>query len=266
VTGPVVPLLVAVLVALAVLLLARPGPVAPPRERPADGRGRLSFGVVASAAAALCLLLLGLEGTTLALALIVGGAAAGVLSTWRRGRRARAALERQTRVVELSEALVGELRAGQPVVAALRRGVEVWPAFAPVAAAADLGADVAGAMRRLARESGTPALANVASAWQVSERTGSSLARTVDQVASSAREDLATGRLVRSELASAQATARLVALLPVATLAMAAGAGGDPWAFLLTRPAGLACLATGVGLVLLGLWWIDRIASGVGAR
>ena len=69
--------------------------------------------------------------------------------------------------------------------------------------------------------------------------------------------------LVRAELASAQATARLVAAPAVATLAMSSGIGADPWGFLLHHPAGVACLGAGVALVLAGLWWIDRIAAGV---
>jgi tight adherence protein B len=68
---------------------------------------------------------------------------------------------------------------------------------------------------------------------------------------------------VRAELASAHATARLVAVLPLATLGLSTGTGGDPWGFLLGHPAGLACLATGTGLVLGGLAWIDRIADAV---
>jgi tight adherence protein B len=206
-----------------------------------------------------------LDGTALALGLVALAAAGGVLRLWRRGR-ARQESERTRRaVVDLGEALVGELRAGLPPVTALQRGAEQWPAFAPAAAAARLGADVPEALRRLAATPGAQDLRPLASAWQVSEQSGAALAATLGQVVESARERRTAAQLVRSELASAQATARLVALLPAATLAMAAGVGADPWHFLLERPAGLACLAAGVALVLAGLEWIDRIAAAVTA-
>ena len=70
--------------------------------------------------------------------------------------------------------------------------------------------------------------------------------------------------LVRSELSSARATARLVALLPLGTLVMSAGIGGSPWSFLTGHPVGLGCLAAGTALVFAGLAWIDRIAASVG--
>jgi tight adherence protein B len=141
----------------------------------------------------------------------------------------------------------------------------VWSEFGAVAGAARLGADVPAALRRLAEQPGADELRQVAAAWQVSERSGATLAATLTQVVESARARQSTAALVRSELASAQATARLVAALPVATLAMSSGIGADPWDFLLHRPAGVACLAAGLALVLGGLAWIDRIAARVTA-
>jgi len=163
-------------------------------------------------------------------------------------------------VVEVCEALAGELRAGQPPLTALRHCVEVWPALETVATAGELGADVPRSLRRLARLPGASGLTEVAGAWQVSQGSGGTMAPALSRVADASRRRRATRHLVASELGSAQATARLVAVLPVAVLAMGSGLGGDPWAFLLTTPPGIACLASGLLLAYAGLAWIERIA------
>jgi tight adherence protein B len=208
-------------------------------------------------------LLVSVQGRRLALALIVLGAVAGAASLVSRSRLTRAAERRQAQVVEVAEALVGELRAGQPLVASLEHCVESWPELDVVVSAARLGADVPSALRRVARRPGAEGLREVASAWQVAERSGAGLAAALSQVAETARARQGTRHLVRGELASAQATARLVALLPVASLAMSAGIGGHPWRFLLDTAPGLACLAAGLLCAFAGLLWIDRIATGV---
>jgi tight adherence protein B len=260
VSGALAVLLAALGAALAVTSPRRPDPRV--RRRPPwtrhPGAG-LVVGLLAAVAAAPALV----DGLRLLLTLVLVGGAAAVLVLVRRARVARAAERRRARVVDVCEALAGELRAGQPVVAAVEHAVQVWPELEPVAVAARLGADVPAALRRLAARSGAEGLRNVASAWQVSQSSGGGLATALSQVADSARERAATRQLVRGELASAQATARLVALLPLVSLAMSAGIGGDPWHFLLATPLGVACLAAGGACAFAGLLWIDRIAAGV---
>ncbi len=208
-------------------------------------------------------LLLSVDGTDLALALTGLGAVAGTSLLVGRARAAAAVERRQLQVVEVCEALAGELRAGQPFVASLEHCATLWPEIEPVVASARLGADVPAAFRRLGEQPGAAGLREVAAAWQVSHASGAGLASALSQVSRTARERQATRHLVRGELASAQATARLVALLPLASLAMSAGIGGDPWHFLLGTAPGLACLAAGIGLALVGLLWIDRISADV---
>ena len=206
------------------------------------------------------------DGRQLVLALVGIGAGSGAWSLLARGRRRVAADARQAKVVEVCEALVGELRAGQPLVTCLEHGLAVWPELEPVVAAGRLGADVPAALRSLSRLPGASGLGEAAAAWQISAGSGTGLSFALGQVAESARQAETTRQLVRSELSSAQATARLVALLPFGALAMGAGIGADPWHILLATPLGLTCLATGLGLAYLGLLWIDRIAAAVLAR
>ena len=254
-------------VALLVAPTVRAGPV-PPSDEVSSGAvgGRSRAVAVAVLAGVAGALVATVDGLRLALALIVLGCAAAVAQLVRRARRAAAAELRQALVVAVCEALVGELRAGQPLVTSLEHCVEVWPEFAPVVAAGRLDADVPTALRRLACQPGAEGLREVAAAWQLSQRSGAGLATALAQVAGTARQRQATRHLVHGELASAQATARLVALLPVASLAMSAGIGGDPWHFLLATPVGLACLGLGACFALAGLLWIDRIAVGVLTR
>lgn len=226
------------------------------RLRPGPGVAALVAGVVG-------ILVVLVDGTRLLLALVLVGVALAVGVLVRRGRVARAAARRQALVVDVCESLVGELRAGQPLVAGLEHCLDVWADLEPVVAAARLSADVPEALRRLASRPGAEGLREIASAWQVSQRSGAGLAAALSQVARTARERQSTRHLVRGELASAQATARLVAGLPLVSLAMSAGIGGNPWHFLLGTPFGVACLGGGALFAFLGLLWIDAIARAV---
>ncbi len=176
----------------------------------------------------------------------------------------RAARRRDARaVLEVCDVLVAELGAGRPTGDALSAAARHWPVLAPVVEAFHLGADVPSAWRDLAsRRQGARDLRLVAAAWQVSHQTGHGLAHALGRTARGIRSRQRTERVVESELASARATARLVASLPVVALAMGSGAGGSPWRFLLGTPVGWGCLGLGVLLLVLGLWWIERIADG----
>ncbi len=182
-----------------------------------------------------------------------------IVGPWRR-RRHRVA--DTAAVLEVCDLLAAELTVGRPPEAALRAAGRHWPPLGPVVEACHLGADVPAALRSLARERpGAADLRLVAAAWQVAHHSGHGLAAALGRTARGIRARRRTRRLVDSELASARATARLVALLPLAVLLMGSGAGSDPWGFLLTTTIGLACLASGLVLIGLGLWWIERLAD-----
>jgi tight adherence protein B len=182
---------------------------------------------------------------------------------WRRRQESRAAEARAVRTVEVCDLLAAELAAGRAREAALDEAAASWSELRPVADACRLGGDVPAALRAVAGHPGAQGLRLLAAAWAVSQRAGSGLASATRRVADAVRTEQATHRVVAGELASARATARLMAALPVLALLMGSGAGGDPWSFLFNSMWGLACLAGGLALGLVGLWWIELIARGV---
>ncbi len=193
-------------------------------------------------------------------------AGAGAMGLRSRRRAAGRAGDRAARVQEACEVMAGELAAGLPPGRVLAAAVGVCPELAPVLAAHRLGGSVPGALHLAAAAPGAGDLALVAAAWQVAHRSGAGLAEALAGVSEALRERQSLRRLVGSELASARATARLMVALPVLTLLMGSGIGGDPVGFLTGSPGGWACLAGGLGLGLAGLGWIETIAGAVEER
>ncbi len=251
----------AMLAAFLAVPARRPGRAAPVGGTSRSAAARRTSGVAAAVAVVAGIVLL--DGRDLVLGGVLAVAGVGVGLVLRQARLARAAERRSEQLVEAGEALVGELLAGQPPGAALARAVAIWPELEPVASAGPLGADVPAAMRRLALRPGAEAMTEVAAAWRLGQGSGVGLSRSLEQVLVTTRARQETGRRVRSELASARATARLVAVLPVLSLFAAQSMGARPWRFLLGTPPGIACLAVGLALGLAGLWWIERIAAAV---
>ena len=195
--------------------------------------------------------------------LAVAGAAMREVS---RRRRAADADRRSDLVLVVCDGLASDLRAGQPPVAALEAAIHEWPELAPAVSAARLGADVPATLRGLAARPGAGQLRTVAAAWQVAHRSGAGLAGALAMAADRLREDRATARVVATEMAAAQATARLLAALPVGVLLLGNGLGGDPVGFLLDTTPGLVCLCSGLALEYAGLCWLARITDVVTGR
>jgi tight adherence protein B len=249
--------------ALAVALLLPPrsvldGPRAQPGRMP-ESRRWLLLAVAVGAGGA------GLLGRPEAVVIVLVGAGAVAVGGRMvvRRHRDRAAAAVRAGLVELCDAVCAELAAGQTALVALERAASEWRVLDPAVRVARAGGDVPAAIRSAATVPGAGDLRILAAAWQVADRTGHGLGDAVAGVARELRAAEQTRRVVTGELASARATARLVAALPLAALAMGAGAGAEPWTFLLGHPVGLACLAGGLACGLLGLAWIEALARGV---
>lgn len=242
----------AVAAAIAVVLSLRPPPAVPARPADTAVPGWLIPLVVVAG-----LPLAGLWGAVAGAVVLAGR------QLWRMRRRRQQAIATAEQVLEACELLAAEVSAGQPPDRALGRAAETWPVLRPVAEAAVLGGDLPATLRRLGEQPGAGELRLVGAAWEVAHRSGSGLADALHRVCATVRADRATRRVVESELASARATARLIAALPVVVLLLGSGGEGSTWGFLTGTPIGGLCLVAGLGLGLLGLWWIERIAAGV---
>jgi tight adherence protein B len=207
-----------------------------------------------------------LDGSRVVLGLVAVAVAAALSREVGRRRRRTEAERRAEQVLAMCDGLASDLRAGQPPVTALAAAADDWPELTPVAAAAGFGADVPAALRQLGTSPGAGQLRVVAAAWQVAHRSGAGLAGALTMAAQRLRDDRATARVLATEMAAAQATARLLAVLPLAVLVLGSGLGGDPFGFLLDSPAGLVCLCTGLLLEYAGLVWLARIADQVLGR
>jgi tight adherence protein B len=193
------------------------------------------------------------------------------------GRRLRARQRRledeqwQELVMTLCATVAGDLRAGRPPDAALADAVErlrgtegpggpqdaEW--VSRLLAAVRFGGDVPAALRQAARRLGAHGLAAVAACWEVATVGGAGLADGLDRVAAALRAERDQLEELRAMLAGPRSTAVLLALLPLFGLVLGWAMGAQPLLILLHTPAGLICLAVGMGLEWLGMQWTSTI-------
>ena len=181
------------------------------------------------------------------------GGRAGVGPASRRRRSGE-----RIRVVQALAALAAELEAGQPPNAALVNAggrPAVWPV---TIATVRLDGDVVQALGADARRH--PVLAQLAACWQVGMSSGAGLAPSVARLAASARSAEDVRVQLEAQLAGPRATARMLSVLPLVGIGFGMMLGSDPLSWLVTTSIGLMCLAAGVALTVIGMWWTGRIA------
>lgn len=161
--------------------------------------------------------------------------------------------------------MAGELAAGSPPNSAVMRvGAEHHALLAHSVAAARCGGDVAAALDRDGRR-GALILRDAAVAWRVGATTGTGLCAALRTLVRAARDAEDVRTALEGQLAAPRATARTMALLPVIGLGLGALLGADPFDWLLGSVPGLLCLAAAVAFTVLGVAWMNRIASRVEA-
>lgn len=180
----------------------------------------------------------GVAGVAIAAAAVAGGPVAalavaaycGVAARLLHRRRAgRDAARRRTRTLDALYSLAADLRAGAPATA--------------ISAMAG-GGRLTGLVEALRR---------------MADQTGAPLADLIERVAADARAADRIGAVAAAQAAGAQATAWLLAALPVGGLALGYAIGADPMHVLLRTPIGAACTVGAIVLQVAGLAWADRL-------
>jgi tight adherence protein B len=184
---------------------------------------------------------LALGGWVLAVVLGVYTTAGTVLLRRWLLRRDQAVARRE--VVDAVAGLAADLRAG---VGTARAMVTAEPAVDRAA--------IAGA------EAGVVAV-RVGAAIAVAEASGAPLADVLERLDTHLRAVDRARATAAAEAAGAHASAGLLAVLPVAGVALGAVIGVDPWRVLLRTPIGAGALLLAVGLQLGGLAWATRLAK-----
>ena len=166
------------------------------------------------------------------------------------------------------------------LASALRAGTAIGPGLIEVAG--DLGEPLGAELREVARaiEHGTavgaalatwsaspgasPDVRMVAAALTLGAGAGGEVARAVDGVGATLRERHELRAEVRALATQARASAAVLAVAPLLFAGLVATLEPHAIAFLVTTPAGLACLTSGVALEGLGMWWMARITRSAG--
>lgn len=208
------------------------------------------------------------------LALAIAGLVAGAclrrsLRTWRRARTAKRHREHLRLALRL---LVGHLQAGasaeaaaRSVAAELSSGTDgnaagdhpVARAF--VAAARSLRRGGRAASHLAAASQDVAELRGLAGAWELAEHHGIALCPLIEQVHRRLDQQLRHTSRTQAALQGPKATAVIVSILPLASMALGAAMGINAPAVLLGSGIGNVLLIVGVGLLAAGVLWTQRI-------
>ena len=106
-----------------------------------------------------------------------------------------------------------------------------------------------------------PSLASCANLLDLSSQSGSSVNEALTQVADKLMTRRNQEQLIATELASTKATVFVLAALPILGAGMGLMLGTDSISWLLGSAVGRVCLVFGIGLELVGWFWIKRLLN-----
>jgi tight adherence protein B len=226
-----------------------------------DGSTRLAVRLGVAGPLLPPILMAGALGSGLGPGVAVAVGLVGATAWWatRDARRRRRQREREAAVAEAVGVLVAELRAGSTAVQALQVAASAAPSDLAVAArVAQLGGDPAPALRA----SPVATTHSLAVAWQVSTASGAPLSRALTGVQAEVRAAAATRREVEEQLGPVRSTARVLAALPVAGLALGASLGVDPADAYVHSVVGQVAMPVGALLACAGHVWVVLLQRG----
>lgn len=176
----------------------------------------------------------------------------------------RACLRREESVPAVLDSIARALRSGASLLQALgEAAAEPGPLqleLRRVVSEAERGAGVSAALDAWADRQPSGAIRLAAAALCLGAEMGGANARTVEGVASTVRQRLAVVNESRALTSQARVSAQVIALAPVAFCAIAAATDPDVARMLFTTPLGWTMLAAGIGLDVIGMKWMSRMA------
>jgi tight adherence protein B len=182
----------------------------------------------------------------------------------RRELESRAAAKAEASLPAVLEEIARRLRTG----ASLRQAiVEAAPSASGllaeelelVVAALERGAALVDALEDWAASVTRTGVRLAVAALCLGAETGGAQARAVDGVAATLRERLAVASEVRALTSQTRASMLVIAASPLAFCAFASATDPRTSTFLFRTPVGLACLAAGLSLDLVGALWMRRL-------
>lgn len=168
-------------------------------------------------------------------------------------------------MVELLERISREVRSGAAMRTALVDALEQdHDAFPVLRERLSRGGSVLAALDDVSTHS--PDERMVVHALQLTAATGGGTADTLDRVVSVLRERQAWRDERHAQAASARLSARMMTVLPIAVALWGVASGPRVREVYASSPAAAVATAVGVGLNLLGWWWMRRLVRGPEAR